>query len=163
MKKKRNWFILVLLIALLIMSVGYSLFSTNLNLNGTAEIVGEWNVKITNIEVSSIKGNCNPGNPTYTNTSATFNLKLYQPGDEVIYLITIENQGTIDAKLANVVFKTDEKGSDSILYETSELSKELKAGSKTSFTVKVSYSSDTEENQEVKTNSITGIIEYVQK
>ena len=162
MKKKRNWFLLVLLIAVLIMSVGYSLYESNMTLNGTASIIGEWNVKITNIEVSKIEGSPNPGIPTYTNTSVTFDAKLNKLGDEVDYLITIENQGSIEAKLDNVVFKTDEFGSDAIFYETSELKNYLKPGEKTSFTVKVMYQKELN-GEESKTKSITGIIEYVQK
>ena len=50
MKNNKNIIIVTILFVILAMAVGYSAFATQLSINGTAEIVGEWNVKISNIE-----------------------------------------------------------------------------------------------------------------
>lgn len=103
------------------------------------------------------------GEPQYTNTSATFSAKLLKPNDTITYEITIKNAGTIDAKLGNKTFTTDEeKGSPAIIYTTTNPANILKAGEETTFTVTVQYDPETKETPSVKTKTITGIIEYVQ-
>ena len=164
MKSTKNIIILALLLAIVVMSVGYATFASQLKLNGTSEIVGQWDVKITAIDVENTSDGCDPGNPTFTNTSATFAAKLLKPGDTITYKITIQNAGTIDAKLENVLFTADEEnGSPAIHYETSELEATLKKGATTTFTVTVTYDKAVEEVPSVKTKTITGIVEYVQQ
>ena len=65
MKNKKNIIMGTLLIVILLMAVGYSAFATQLNINGTAEITGEWNVKITNIVTQEISEGCDDGDPQY--------------------------------------------------------------------------------------------------
>ena len=147
-----------------LMTVGYSAFATQLKINGTAEIVGEWDVKITNIVAQEVSEGCEAGEPEYTNTTATFNAKLQKPGDIVSYVITIKNEGTIDAKLDSATFTTDEEnGSPAIIYTTTDPSDTLNAGSETTFTVTAKYDEKTESTPEIKTKQISGVIEYVQK
>ena len=164
MKNTKNTIIATLFLAILVMAVGYSTFATQLTLNGTAEIVGEWNVKITNIQVQSVNGDVNYDTPEFTDTSATFNVTLKKPGDSIVFVITIRNEGTIDATLGTVIFKEDSEGDlPAIQYKTSELQNTLDAGEETSFTVTVTYDPKTTEVPSIKTKTITGIIEYVQK
>lgn len=70
-----------LLIILLVMSVGYAAFATQLQLNGTATIQGEWDVEITKIEATNIVGTAEAGTPANTKTTATFDATLKAPGD----------------------------------------------------------------------------------
>ncbi len=144
------------------MAVGCSMFATQISLDGDTKIIGEWDVRITNIEVQSASEGCNPGTPNFTNTSATFDAKLEKPGDSIIYVVTIENDGTIDATLGMVIFK-EGNGPSEIKYETTEIKHELNAGEKTSFLVKVEYDLNTTETPSVKTKTLIGIIEYIQK
>ncbi len=162
MKNKKNIIMGTLLIVILLMAVGYSAFATQLNINGTAEITGEWNVKITNIVTQEISEGCDDGDPQYDDTKITFTPKLQKPGDIIVYEITIKNAGTIDATIGTAIFK-EEEGSTAISYETTELKNELKAGEETTFNVKVKYDSKSTEVPEVKTKTLTGIVEYVQK
>ncbi len=163
MKSSKNIIIVALLLVILTMAVGYSAFATQLTVNGTAEIIGVWDVKIINIATQEFSEGCDPGDPQYTNTSITFNSKLVKPGDSITYEVTIENAGTIDAKLDNIIFQEQSDGSPAINYVTTEVAHELKAGEQTTFTVKVEYIKDTTEVPSVKTRTITGIVEYVQK
>ncbi len=164
MKSKKNIIIGSILIIILLMAVAYSAFATQLNINGIAEIVGEWNVKITNVETQYVSEGCDAGEPQFTNVSATFDAKLVKPGDYITYLITIKNEGTIDATLNKITFTPDqENGSPAIIYTNTEPSQNIEAGNETTFTVTVKYDKDVTEVPSVKTKTITGIIEYVQK
>ncbi len=163
MKSTKNVVIGALIIVIVLMAIGYSTFATQLTVNGTAEITGVWNVKITNIDIQEVSEGCDPGTPQYTNTSVTFDSKLVKPGDYISYVITIQNAGTIDAQLDNVLFQEESEGSPAINYVTTEIAHELKAGEQTTFTVKAEYIKSTTEVPTIKTRSMTGIIEYVQK
>ena len=163
MKNTKNFIIGTLLIVILAMAIGYSTFASQLTLNGTAEIVDEWDVKITGVEPQYVSENCDSGNPQFTNSTVTFDAKLSKPGDYVTYLITITNAGTIDATLDKIAFTPEESGSPAIIYKTSEPETLLPAGHQTSFLVMVRYDEDYTEVPEIKTKSITGIIEYVQQ
>ena len=130
MKRTKNIIIITLLIVISVMAVGYSAFATQLSVNGTAEIIGEWDVKIVGVEAQDISEGCEAGTPQYTNTSVTFDAKLVKPGDSISYKVTIENAGTIDATLGTVIFKESD-GSPAINYITTELQQSLKAGETT--------------------------------
>ncbi len=163
-KNTSNLIITTAIIVLLAMAVGYATFATQISLNGTAEIIGEWDVKIIGIEAKNMSDGVQSGEPSYTNTTVTFDAKLEKPGDTITYEITIQNAGTIDATLGNVLFQVDEEnGSPAILYKTTELAPLLKAGEKTTFSVTIVYDKNATEVPEVKTKTITGIIEYVQE
>ena len=164
MKNKRNIVILILIVIIITMAVAYSEFATQLQINGNAEIIGEWDVRIIGIEAQNVSEGCSAGNLEYTNTTAKFDAKLKKPGDKIDYVITIKNTGTIDATLAKEKFTSDEvTGSSAIIFTNTEPSKILKAGEQTSLTVTVTYDASTTEVPEIKTKSIIGIIEYVQK
>ena len=162
MKNPKKIIIGTLLLVIMIMAVGYSSFSTQLNLNGTAEIVGEWNVKIVDVKVKEVSEGCDPGSPQYTNSSVTFDSKLVKPGDSISYSVTVKNAGTIDAILDNILFQEEVEGSEAINYITTELDPLLKAGEEKTFTVTVEYLKEITETPEVKTKTLTGIIEYIQ-
>lgn len=163
MKNSKNVIIGTLIAVIIVMAVGYSTFATQLSLNGTAEITGEWNVKITAIEAQDVSEGCDSGEPQFTNTSATFNAKLLKPGDSITYVITIKNAGTIDAKLDKITCTPDESGSPAITYTTINPAETLLAGEETTLTIKVVYDEETTKIPEIKTKTITGIVEYVQK
>ena len=164
MKNKTQNIVIILLIIISIMAIGYATFATQLTINGTAKIVGEWDVKITNIIAKNVSDGCNAGTPTFTNTVATFNSELGKPGDSITYEITIKNAGTINATLSTAKFKEDtENGSSAINYETTQPALSLPAGQETTFTVTVNYDEETVEVPEIKTKTITGIIEYEQE
>ena len=154
----------VLLIALFTMAVGYSAFASKLTLNGTAEIIGEWDVKIIGIEAQNVSESADAGTPEFTDTTINFYAKLAKPGDSIDYVITIKNAGNLDAKLDEILFISDEvNGSPAIIYSTTNLSDTLSAGETTSLTVKVKYDPNCTETPSVKTKTITGTIKYVQK
>lgn len=163
MKNTKNFIILALLIVILAMAIGYSAFATQLDLNGTSQIIGEWNVRIINVEAQDVSEGCDYGEPQFTNTSFSFNAKLVKPGDSITYVITIENAGTIDAKLEIMRCKAEENASKEIGYMVTAPADFLKAGEQTTFTITAIYDPDATEVPDIKTKSITGTIEYVQE
>ena len=145
------------------MAVGYSTFATDFTIDGTAEITGEWDVRITNITATQVPDGCDAGTPTFTKDSINFSAKLNKPGDEIIYEVTIENLGTIDAELQTIIFTEEIDGIEEINYTTSELKKDLNVGDSTTFYIIVTYVKNAKQVPDVKTKTLTGIIQYVQK
>ena len=104
MDKKKNIVIVALLAVIALMTTGYAALAQVLDINGTANISADWAVEITNIELASSTGATNTDGvaPTYDATSATFAVDLAYPGATATYDVTIENKGTIDAKLSSI-------------------------------------------------------------
>ena len=151
MKKKRNIIICALIIAVLLMAVGYSSFTSELTINGNASVTGEWGVKITKVDIDFVSDGCDPGYPTFTNTTVNFDAKL-------------ENTGTIDATLASMAFIPDDmNGSPAIQFEIIGPDKDLPGGATTTLEVAATYLKDVTEVPEIKTKTLMGIIEYEQK
>ena len=116
MKNKKTIIIGILIAIIALMGIGYAALAQVLTINGTATVTGTWDVRITGIEVGDIGGATDAANsPSFTATSATFSVELAYPTAYVAYLVTIENRGTIDARLdsitgltaANLVEPTD--------------------------------------------------------
>ena len=163
MTKNRNIIIGIVLIAILLMAVAYSSLVTQLSLNATAEIISEWNVKITSVTAEYVSEGCNAGEPLFTDTTITFDAELVKPGDYITYLVMIENTGTLDATLDNITLTPDENGSPAIIYTNTEPETLLKAGKSTCFLIKVAYDENTTEMPSIKSKTITGVVTYVQK
>ena len=151
------------LATILLMVIGYSTFATDFTINGVSEITGEWDVRITNIKATEVSDGCDAGTPTFTKDSINFSAKLNKPGDEIIYEVTIENLGTIDAELQTIIFTEEMDGIEEINYTTSELKKDLNVGDSTTFNIIVTYVKNSEKIPDVKNKTLTGIIQYVQK
>ncbi len=114
MKNKKKTIIGILCIALVFMGIGYSLFSSTLNLSGTATANGTFDVKITNVLYDSDRSSLEPvkNNATvvspYTaqvnpfgdpSTSATLTATFNEPGEAAIWDVTVTNRGTIEAAI----------------------------------------------------------------
>ena len=163
MKNKKYLVLLVLLLMISIMSIGYATFSTTLDITGVATINSKWDIKITDIKTISASEGTDPGAPSFSNTSINFNTELIKPGDEVVYQVTIANQGNIDAKWSQILFMSDQNDDNNpIHFETSAINEFLAAGEETTFTITVTYKKNVTNVPDVPTNKLTGIIEYVQ-
>ena len=102
MKDTKTVVIVGVLIAVIAMSIAYAAFASNLSIEGTAHVESNWDVKITNIVVKEKSANATSNSATNTDTTATFDCSLTQPGDYVIYTVTVANAGNIDAKVTKV-------------------------------------------------------------
>ena len=163
-RKKRNLIIGSLLAILVIMTVGYAAFSTQLKITGNASITSNWDVQITGISNGTPTGSAeNAINPSYDVLTANMEVNLYSPGDSMTYEITIENKGTIDATLSKIT-KTD-TNNPAILFETSGVNEgdNLNAGDKTTMTVKITYNPNITTQPENLTSELNVTLTYEQK
>ena len=102
-RKRRTRIIIGLISVLLLMTVGYAAFQTNLRITGTSSINNSWNIEIIDVsEGTSINGGENASAPTHTTLSASMEANLYEKGDAVEYDITVKNKGTVDARLIDI-------------------------------------------------------------
>ena len=140
-RKKRNIVIGVLCCLLLVMGIGYAILSQTLNISGIANMKGNWNVRITNMELLSENktGRAEEVSHSFTDTTATFTADLYMPGDSIEYRVTVENQGNMDAVL-NDIKQTKTNQHKDIKFSNSLIGTEvLTAGSTMTFTMKVEF------------------------
>ena len=143
-RKKRNIIIGALCCLLVFMGIGYAILSQTLNISGIANMKGNWNVKITNMELLSENktGRAEEVSHSFTDTTATFEANLYMPGDSIEYRVTVENQGNIDAVLKSITPTTTNK-SEGIKFSHSEIDNTvLTAGKTITFTMKVEFLED---------------------
>src|SRR5574344_802847 len=106
-EKTRNSLIIVgLMVAIVIMSVGYAALAQQLTINGTAGTGdANWNIEFNSISKNTTlttEGATELATPTASGTSATFNVELAYPGASITYDIEVQNKGTIDATLTSV-------------------------------------------------------------
>lgn len=169
MKKNKNKNVLigVLLVAVVMMSVGYAALASQLDINGTAAIASKWDVKFTSMTDGVATGSAtNKKDAGFTSTTATFDVQLVAPGDSMTYELVISNDGTIDAKLDSIVGLPASSTGDAIVYTVTGVTEgeTLAAGTTKTVTIKVAYDSSITEQptteQLSKTLSVT--LNYVQ-
>ena len=139
-RKKRNIIIGSLCCLLVFMGIGYAILSQTLNISGIANMKGNWNVRITNMELLSENktGRAVEVSHSFTDTIATFTADLYMPGDSIEYRVTVENQGNIDALLKSITPTTTNR-SEGIKFSHSEIDNTvLTAGKTITFTSTIS-------------------------
>ncbi len=160
---KKKTIMIIMCIAILCMIVGYAAFSTTLKINGTANIASTWQVLFTKIEeVSKTSGVTIKSAPTASGTTATFNLDVQFPGDTIVYKITVENQGTIDAIINDIT--ASKTGNDAIKFNITGIKKGdiLTKGTSTTFNVEITYDVNTTEQPTDLNETLTMEINYIQ-
>ncbi|OYX43192.1 hypothetical protein B7Y94_02200 [Candidatus Saccharibacteria bacterium 32-49-12] len=103
----RNKILIAALVVAVIASVAYAALSQLLTITGTGTTNGSWDVAITGITQTSASGATDATAPTYTDTSATFDVNLAYPGATATYEIAVANTGTIDAVLDTITGVTE--------------------------------------------------------
>ena len=109
--KHKNALIGALLAVVFVMAVGYAAFAQQLTINGSAEITSTWDVTFDETKtggagvIDATAGIASGKTPTGTvgydngNHNANISATLYQPGDTVLFTLTIKNNGTIPATI----------------------------------------------------------------
>ena len=132
--------IIAMCIAMLFMVVGYSLLSTNLNIKGTSNLTDTWGIKISNVTYTVTGRAHNIEEPTYTDTNMTFNVGVKEPGDKMVFDVTVTNYGTLDAILEKIDATTS--GSQLIIYSITGIEEQSKLKSGESLTFQVTTEFD---------------------
>ncbi len=170
-RDKKEIVIVFLLVALVFMTVGYALLSAQLNVEGTATIVGNFEVKFSDISPTYVGGALEKeGFPKIIdNTTATFDVEFNAPNDSATYVMTVKNTGTIPAKFTSFTGLENFDGDDPIIYtvvegsNNLEINDVLEPNETKTFTVKVTYDDVTElPDEEDLTKSITVNLNFIQ-
>lgn len=176
-RNKKKAIILLLLFLAVGMGIGYSILSNQLKIQGTATIATNYSVEIVGIEkwenpITSLTlipaGEVTlPGEaeeveePSYTSTTATFNVKLSR-GEEISYKVKVENTGDMDALIDSVT--VSQSGSEVIKVDTPVdiEGMTLVPGVGVSYPVKVSFDDTKEIDEEELEATITVTIDTKQ-
>lgn len=105
--KKTKGVMLLLVIAVILMTVGFAAYSQTLNINGNVTVKGSpWNVHYVNGTVTPSANSVTATAASVTNTDFTFTVTLEKPGDFYEATVTVKNEGTITAYLNKVTMST---------------------------------------------------------
>ncbi len=102
-RKKKRLIIFSMIGLLFIMAAGYAAFQTNLNIKGTSSINSNWDIRITNVTEANKNGEAETVSTNFSDLTAYMEANLYNKGDYIEYDVTIENKGTFDAKLSDII------------------------------------------------------------
>lgn len=164
-KSNKNIILVILLLVVVGMAVGYAALSQALVINGTANIVTEWKIAFTDIKEGKMVGAETNTRPSYSATTATFDVNLLYPGASAEYTITVANQGSINAKLTSVDgIETANKATPSDITYSINAKKEdsLSAGETKEYTVTVTWNADSTVIPETKSKTATITLNYEQ-
>lgn len=111
MEKERKIKVLsvaALLVAVLGLTVAFAALSQTLTINGSATVnTASWDIHFKNLSTPTLTGNAAvttaPTIDTKETTIGNYALKLTKPGDSVTYTFDVENKGTINAKISELV------------------------------------------------------------
>ena len=159
---KKTKIIIVMLVAVVFMAVGYALLSTNLNIQGTGTLTDSWGIRINSVESTPTGRAYNISDPTYSNTTMTFNVGVKEPGDKMTFTVTVQNYGTLDAILDNI--DASSSGSYVIKYgiEGIQQGTRLLAGESKTFTITTEFDIDATEIPNDPVKELTVTLNYIQ-
>ena len=146
-KKKRNIIIFSLVGVLLCMVVGYAAFQTQLKVSGTSKVTSNWDIEITSVTPGTPTGSAeNAVAPSWDKLWASMEADLYEKGDSMEYDVTIENKGTLDAKLNDIITNLDNSNNEAVIITFSGYTKGevLKAKNSKVIHVKIEYNPEYE-------------------
>ena len=163
----RNKLLVAALVVVGLASVAYAAFSQVLTINGTGTANGNWNVLITSITPHDQTGATDqPSTPSFTSTTATFDVDLAYPGATASYDVVIENQGTIPALLSSLtsLAATNAAVPTDLHYTLTgvAVNDTLAAGATTTATVQVEWLSTGTTNIDTQSKAATITFNYIQ-
>lgn len=106
MRRQRRNKTFLLVLALLLVGVGYAALSSNLNINGTTKVSATiWDVHFENVAATSLSNvtpSTAPSAPAESKvTTLTYAVTLVKPGDIYEFTVDVKNAGTLDAMLSS--------------------------------------------------------------
>ena len=96
--------ILGICIAILMLTIAYAVMGESLSVHGSAKMeAASWNIHFADLS-ASVVGKATYTLPTFSNTILTnFDVLLTAPGDSVTFHFRVVNDGTLSAKLTDIV------------------------------------------------------------
>ena len=108
MRDKYGFVKIFFVLLIVSISIGYAYLNANLNIDGTADIVGSnWNIHWDNVQVSS--GSVTAATPTIdvNGTAVSYTITLNEPGDFYEFTIDAVNSGTLDGMISSITSTLD--------------------------------------------------------
>ena len=109
-RKQKLIIIGALCLVVTLISVGYAMISASLKISGTAKVESaKWEVKfVKGKDTTTKKGKATCSIGTIADTSITGLSATFQvPGDQCVFTVPIENAGTLDANLVDVIGRSN--------------------------------------------------------
>ncbi len=162
-RTNRNYIIMGLCAILLVMTIGYSAFSSKLDIKGSSMVTSKWDIEITNLLVKQELGEATDKAHSYDKLSADMEADFYLPGDEITYEVTVSNLGTLDAVLDNIKINMDSQ--DIIQFKVDGITsgEELKQGTSTKFDLIMKYNENITSQPGETSISFSMDLNYLQK
>ena len=167
---KQNKIIVGVITLILALTIGYAVFTQNLNINGTATAKGEFGLIFENSSDDptciGFSGECtNSKLYSITEEGRTLNItldKLDYPTAYVTIPVTVKNIGTVDAELQNVNINVDKNRDDIAISYTGVSNNEvLKANEQRNMVVRVEWKDTSSVETAVVTFAMS--LSYAQK
>ena len=115
--KKTKGIMLLLVIAVILMTVGFAAFAQRLNITGNVTVKGKpWNVHYVSGTVTPTTGSVTATSATVSNTDFEFTVTLEKPGDFYEATITVVNEGSITAYLRSLTMSSVSAHSNYLSY-----------------------------------------------
>jgi len=175
-KKKEIAIVLLLIVAVILMTVGFALYTQTLNINGTVTVKGSpWNVHFIENQITESTGSVKATNASVSKTDYAFTVTLEKPGDFYEATVTVKNEGTIGAVLKTLTMSsltaeqakyltyTVKYNGTSYSATDSTLSTALAAAGTAPVVVRVEYKADAEQTDLPTTDqtvTVTGSLYY---
>ena len=162
-RTKRNYIIMGLCAILLVMTIGYSAFSSKLDIKGSSMVTSKWDIEITGLQVKNILGKAEDVSHSFDTLTANMEADFYSPGDEITYEVTVSNLGTLDAVLDNIKINMDSQ--DIIQFKVDGITsgEELKQGTSTKFDLIMKYNENITSQPGETSISFSMDLNYLQK
>ena len=141
-RRQRKIIMFSLIFTLICMTVGYASFQSNLNITGSSTVTSNWDIEITNVTSGTASGTAeNTVSPTWDKLTASMEANLYGKDDSMEYDVTIENKGTLDAKLEDITTNLENANNDAVVITFSGYTKgeKLLKGESKTIHVKIAY------------------------
>ena len=141
-RRQRKIIMFSLIFTLICMTIGYASFQSNLNITGSSTVTSNWDIEITNVTSGTASGTAeNTVSPTWDKLTASMEANLYGKDDSMEYDVTIENKGTLDAKLEDITTNLENANNDAVVITFSGYTKgeKLLKGESKTIHVKIAY------------------------
>ena len=97
-----------LIVVVAALSIGFSAVSTTLKINGTAKVTGmSWKIEFQNLSEATLTGSAEKISDPVISEDKTelksYNVNFLEPGDSISYSFQVANNGTINAKLSEII------------------------------------------------------------
>ena len=123
---------------LVVITIGYSVLSSRLTINGTSSITSDFKVVVTNIEFSTETSRyaSNVDFSGIGSTNVTFTANLEKPDAFADYQVTVENIGKIDAYVKDIVINNPDDQNFKVYYSSDiGTGDKIPAGESLTFTI----------------------------